>query len=63
MVLDLCLGSHAAFGCDQFCLVSKDLMGLFEKRRFRNFVVFASEFDEKNPATFKGRLCACSRLM
>ena len=34
--------------------LTSNLMGLFEKRRFRNFVVFASEFDEKNPATFKG---------
>ncbi|KAL5516022.1 hypothetical protein EMCRGX_G001278 [Ephydatia muelleri] len=34
--------------------LTSNLMGLFEKRRFRNFVVFASEFDEKNPATHKG---------
>ena len=49
MHLDVCLIGSA--------FVPKDLMGLFEKRRFRNFVVFASEFDEKNPATHKGMFC------
>lgn len=49
MHLDVCLIGSV--------FVPKDLMGLFEKRRFRNFVVFASEFDEKNPATHKGMFC------
>ena len=29
-------------------------MGIFEKRRFRNFLVFAQEFDENDPKTWKG---------
>ena len=29
-------------------------MGLLEKRRFRNFVVWANDYDEANPATYKG---------
>merc|ERR1711971_1222474 len=28
-------------------------MGLFEKRRFKNFLVFVQEFDTENPATWK----------
>ena len=28
-------------------------MGLFEKRRFRNFLIFVMEFDENNPKTWK----------
>ncbi len=30
------------------------LMGLFEKRRFRNFLIWANEFDPKKPETWKG---------
>ena len=29
-------------------------MGLLEKRRFKNFVVWANDFDEKQPSTYKG---------
>ena len=29
------------------------LMGLFEKRRFRNFLVWVNEYDEKDPKTYK----------
>merc|ERR1712184_144704 len=28
-------------------------MGLFEKRRFKNFLVFAQDFDESDPKTWK----------
>lgn len=30
------------------------LMGLFEKRRARNFFIYIQDYDEKNPATHKG---------
>ena len=33
--------------------LSSDLMGLFEKRRFRNFLIFVQEFDENDPKTWK----------
>lgn len=33
---------------------SPDLMGMFEKRRFRKFLVFVANFDENDPKTFEG---------
>lgn len=33
------------------------LMGMFEKRRFRNFLIFVQEFDESEPKTHKGVDC------
>lgn len=33
--------------------LASGLMGLFEKRRFRNFLIFVMEFDENNPKTWK----------
>ncbi|TRY63221.1 hypothetical protein TCAL_11314 [Tigriopus californicus] len=33
--------------------LSSDLMGLFEKRRFKNFLVFVQDFDPKDPKTWK----------
>ncbi len=30
------------------------LMGLFEKRRYKNFLVFVQEYDPDDPKTFKG---------
>ena len=33
--------------------LSSDLMGLFEKRRFRNFALFVQNFEEKDPKTWK----------
>lgn len=30
------------------------LMGLFEKRRFRKFLVYVASFDENDPRTFEG---------
>jgi len=29
-------------------------MGLLEKRRFRNFLIYTSDYDENDPKTFKG---------
>jgi RAB protein geranylgeranyltransferase component A len=31
------------------------LIGLFEKRRFRNFLSYLAKYDEKDPSTFGGR--------
>ena len=31
------------------------LMGMFEKRRFRSFLMYVNAYDPKNPATFKDR--------
>ncbi|GAU93206.1 hypothetical protein RvY_05179 [Ramazzottius varieornatus] len=33
--------------------LASGLMGLFEKRRFRNFLIFVMEFDENDPKTWK----------
>ena len=30
------------------------LMGLMEKRRFRNFLIYVNDYDEKDPKTHKG---------
>merc|ERR1711872_291544 len=34
--------------------LASSLMGIFEKRRFRNFLVFCQDFDLNNPGTWKG---------
>ncbi|XP_065206273.1 rab GDP dissociation inhibitor beta [Planococcus citri] len=39
---------------DQKEALASDLMGMFEKRRFRNFLCFVQDFDENDPATWKG---------
>ena len=31
------------------------LMGILEKRRFRNFLIFVNEYDPKDPKTHKGK--------
>lgn len=38
---------------DQKEALASDLMGLFEKRRFRNFLVYIQEFNEADPKTWK----------
>lgn len=35
------------------------LMGLFEKRRAKNFLEFVGSYNEDDPATHKGRWCCC----
>ncbi len=35
--------------------LSSPLMGLFEKRRFRIFLIYIDQYDPKNPATHQGR--------
>jgi len=34
--------------------LASSLMGIFEKRRFRNFLLFVQDFDVNNPTTWKG---------
>ena len=34
--------------------MSAGLMGILEKRRFRNFLIWTNDYDEKSPGTFKG---------
>ncbi|XP_054752405.2 rab GDP dissociation inhibitor beta-like [Lytechinus pictus] len=34
--------------------LSSSLMGIFEKRRFKNFLNYVVNFEEENPSTFKG---------
>ncbi|XP_050436761.1 rab GDP dissociation inhibitor alpha [Adelges cooleyi] len=38
---------------DQKEALSSDLMGIFEKRRFRNFLIFVQDFQENDPKTWK----------
>ncbi|XP_001636411.2 rab GDP dissociation inhibitor alpha [Nematostella vectensis] len=40
--------------CDEKEALNSSLMGLFEKRRFRNFLKWAQEFDIENPNTWEG---------
>ncbi|KXJ25385.1 Rab GDP dissociation inhibitor beta [Exaiptasia diaphana] len=34
--------------------LASSLMGIFEKRRFKNFLLFAADFDVNDPSTWKG---------
>ena len=34
--------------------ISSPLMGMFQKRKFKNFLEYVNDFDEKTPATHKG---------
>ena len=38
---------------DEKEVLTSDLMGLFEKRRFKNFLVFVQDFNEEDPKTWK----------
>lgn len=35
------------------------LMGMFEKRRFRNFLMYLASYREDEPGTYQGELVAC----
>jgi Rab GDP dissociation inhibitor len=35
--------------------LSSNLMGIFEKRKFRNFLNYLAQYDENDPSTFQGR--------
>ena len=46
-------GKISKVPADEREALTSDLMGLFEKRRFKNFLVFVQDFDEADPKTFK----------
>merc|ERR1711983_628780 len=46
-------GKVSKVPADEREALSSDLMGMFEKRRFKNFLVFAQDFDESDPKTWK----------
>ena len=46
-------GKVSKVPADEREALSSDLMGMFEKRRFKNFLVFVQDFDEKDPKTWK----------
>lgn len=46
-------GKISKVPADEREALSTDLMGLFEKRRFKNFLVFVQDFDEADPKTWK----------
>ncbi|XP_055381944.1 rab GDP dissociation inhibitor alpha [Condylostylus longicornis] len=46
-------GKIAKVPVDQKEALASDLMGMFEKRRFRNFLVYVQDFKEDDPKTWK----------
>ena len=46
-------GKISKVPADEREALASDLMGLFEKRRFKNFLIFVQDFDEKDPKTWK----------
>lgn len=46
-------GKISKVPADEREALSSDLMGLFEKRRFRNFLIFVQDFEEQDPTTWK----------
>merc|ERR1712213_121237 len=46
-------GKISKVPADEKEALSSDLMGLFEKRRFKNFLIYVQDFDEKDPTTWK----------
>jgi len=46
-------GKISKVPADEKEALTSDLMGLFEKRRFKNFLVYVQEFDLENPSTWK----------
>jgi len=46
-------GKISKVPADEKEALASDLMGLFEKRRFKNFLVFIQEFSEEDPKTWK----------
>jgi Rab GDP dissociation inhibitor len=46
-------GKIAKVPVDQKEALASDLMGMFEKRRFRNFVIYVQDFKEDDPKTWK----------
>lgn len=46
-------GKIAKVPVDQKEALASDLMGMFEKRRFRNFLIYVQDFQEDDPKTWK----------
>lgn len=46
-------GKISKVPADEKEALTSDLMGIFEKRRFKNFLVFVQDFDENDPKTWK----------
>jgi len=46
-------GKISKVPADEKEALTSDLMGIFEKRRFKNFLVFVQDFDEADPKTWK----------
>ncbi len=46
-------GKISKVPADEREALTSDLMGLFEKRRFRSFLIFVQDFDENDPKTWK----------
>lgn len=46
-------GKISKVPADEKEALTSDLMGMFEKRRFKNFLVYVQEFELENPATWK----------
>lgn len=46
-------GKISKVPADEKEALASDLMGLFEKRRFKNFLIFVQDFDEQDPKTWK----------
>jgi len=46
-------GKISKVPADEKEVLTSDLMGLFEKRRFKNFLVFVQDFNEEDPKTWK----------
>lgn len=71
-VNNVCTTRPPLLVCITICrppLLSAGLMGLFQKRMFQHFIIWAKDYDEKNPATYQGAclsneymnmyMCAC----
>ena len=39
--------------------LNSSLMGFFEKRKFRNFMLFLEQYDKTKPATYKNGIFRC----
>jgi Rab GDP dissociation inhibitor len=46
-------GKISKVPADEREALASDLMGLFEKRRFKNFLIFVQDFDENDPKSWK----------
>lgn len=53
--MDILLNDYFFFQVpvDQKEALASDLMGMFEKRRFRNFLIYVQDFNPEDPKTWK----------